>query len=119
MIDHFLDRYDMDIEFDSEKLRNSFHTVGAPGKPLQSAVFHRHSPAISTLIARGAQPAPAIFGTIGGLKFVEGYLPAFRPILDAGADLGEVYDWAVRLGNTQTARICLERGTDLMRVPGE
>jgi ankyrin repeat protein len=112
MIDHLLDKYHMDIEFDNEKLRNNFDTVGDSGTPLNSAVHNRNLAAIHKLLARGAEPEPAIADAIGHFKFSEGYLPALCPLLDAGADLSRAFDWAVRWGNIEAARICLERGAD-------
>jgi hypothetical protein len=112
MIDHLLDRYHMDIEFDNEVLRNHFDTVGDSGTPLESAVYHQNLPAVHKLLARGAQPRPAMAGAIGHYKFMEGYLPALCPLLDAGLDLGEAFNWAVLWGNVDAAKICLERGAD-------
>jgi hypothetical protein len=37
---------------------------------------------------------------------------ALCPLLDAGLDLGEAFNWAVLWGNVDAAKICLERGAD-------
>ena len=112
MIDHLLDKYHMDIEFDNEELRNNFDTAGDSGTPLSSAVYYQNLPAIHKLLARGAQPEPAAMDAIGHINFHEGYLPALCPLLDAGADLADAFHWAVGWGNVEAARICIERGAD-------
>lgn len=112
MIDHLLDKYHMDIEFDNEELRDNFQPVGDSGTPLNSAVNHHNLAAMHKLLARGADPEFAIRGAIGDFTSSEGYLPALCPLLDAGADLARAFDWAVKWGNIEAARICLERGVD-------
>lgn len=112
MIDHLLGRYHMDIEFDNEELRDNFDTVGDSGTPLSSAVYHQNLPAIHKLFARGARPQSAILSAIGHRKSSLGYLPALCPLLNAGADLGHAFEWAVRWGNIEAARVCLKRGAD-------
>lgn len=112
MIDHLLDKYHMGIEFDNEELRDNFDTVGDSGTPLSSAVYHQNLPAIHKLLARGSQPGPAAVDAIGHIDFHEGYLPALCPLLDAGADLADAFDWAVGWGNVEAARICIARGAN-------
>lgn len=112
MINHLLDTYHMDIEFDNEELRNHFSPVADSGTPLQSALVHRNIPAINALLAQGAQPKYAAIVTAVGDFFSYGWLPALPLLLDAGADLGKAFDWAVLWGNVDAAKICLERGVD-------
>ncbi|TLD11674.1 hypothetical protein E2P81_ATG10421 [Venturia nashicola] len=109
----------MDIEFDNEELRNNFDTVGDSETPLESAVYHQNLAAIGKLLARGANPEPAILDAIGHQKFPEGHLPALGPLLHAGADVNRAYNWAMRWGNTEAARLCVERGADSINLPDQ
>lgn len=115
MIHHLLDKYHMDLEFDNEILRNHYSCAFDAGTPLKSAVCHRNIPAIDALLARGAEPDTA-FATAIGNHFFEGWLPALAPLLDAGADLANAFDWAVLWGNVEAAKICWERGVDPTNV---
>lgn len=103
----------MDIEFDNDKLRNNFDTVGESGKLSKSPAFLRNLPAINKQIARAVQP---VCGAIGHHNLMEGCLPALCPFLDASVDLGEAFDWAMCWGNTKAAKICLGRGVDPTKV---
>lgn len=77
MIDHLLDKYHMDIEFESEKLRDNFDTVGDSGTPLDSVVYHQNLAAIHKLLARGARTESAIICTIGHLSLLKGIFERF------------------------------------------
>lgn len=64
MIEHLLDKYCMDIDFDNEQLRDNFQPVGESGTPLNSAVDHHNLAAMHKLLARGANPESAEVYTV-------------------------------------------------------
>lgn len=87
-----------------------------PQTPLTSTIRNSLTPlnlaAIHKRLARGARTESAIICAIGHSESPQGYLPALRPLLDADADSGHAFDWAVEWGNIEAARICLERGAN-------
>lgn len=116
MIDHLLDCHSLDIELDGMTLCDYFDTAGDCGTPLECAIFHKNLSVIHRLLGRGAKATDAAVQHAIGYCQDEGYLPALCPLLDAGADLEEAFDWAVHWGNLEAARICLERGADPTRM---
>lgn len=116
MIDHLLDCHGLDIELNNMKLRDYFDTTGDCGRPLECAIFHQNLAAVNKLLERGAEARDAAVQHAIGFTDDEGYLPALCPLLNAGADLQEAFDWAVHWGNFEAATKCLERGADPKRM---
>lgn len=106
----------MDVNGDSGAFRHWSHYSPDCGVPLLCAVYNRNLPAVQELLKKGAHPENAehnpVYHAIGHILFKDGYLPALRPLLNAGADSTDALDHSVYVGNVKAARICLECGAD-------
>lgn len=111
MIDYLLDVHHMDIEADSENLRDIFAAAHDSGTPLNSAIFYRNLPAVTKLLERGANPEVAVYQAIDSV-LTRAYLPAVGPLLDAGADPNGAFGHAVDHLNFEAAQVCLDKGAD-------
>ncbi|KJY00693.1 hypothetical protein TI39_contig316g00002 [Zymoseptoria brevis] len=120
MISCLLDHHHMDINADSDDLRDFFHASKDSGTPLCSAIFRQNLPVVEELLSRGADPKRAgkngdlpVLKAVGDdFMFNVGFLPALKPLLDAGADEAHALRSAVRHGKVDAAKVCLEAGAD-------
>ena len=115
MINHLLDKHHMDIHADNEKLRDFFHASSDSGTPLHCAVYRQNLAAVQTLLKRGADPkarggTSLIYLAIGSCLFIEGYLPALGPLIDAGANVDQALQYAVEHNSIEAAQIAIGRG---------
>jgi len=115
MVDYLLDVHHMDIEADSENLRDFFGAAHDSGTPLNCAIFYQNLPAVTKLLERGANPEVAVYQAIDSV-LTKAFLPAVGPLLDAGADTDRAFEHAVDHLNFEAARLCLDKGADPSRV---
>lgn len=119
MLSNLLDKHGMNINADTDDLRNFFHDAQDSGTPLCSAVFHKSMAVIEELLRRGASPEmcgatghPPASKAIGNILF-EGFFPALGPLLKAGADPGSALETAVRGGKIDAINVCLVYGANV------
>lgn len=124
MLTHLIDHHKMDINADTAALRQINHQVPGSGTPLCSAIHHQNLAAVNELLNRGANPElggargyPPIVLAIGyTLSYASdsGFLPALRPLINAGVDPTDALRRAVLCGKVEAAKICLEAGGNPM-----
>jgi hypothetical protein len=111
MINHLLDVHHMNIEVDNEDYRDYLHASPDSGTPLNSAVHRKNMPSLLVLLERGADSNKAIWQSINRVIGTP-WLPAVGPLLDAGADPDDAFEYAVENLNFGAARICLAKGAN-------
>lgn len=118
MLSHLLDKHKMDINADTDDLRDFFHDATDAGTPPCTAIFRKNLVIVKELLRRGADPTG--FGASGhppiskaaGDAMNSGFSPALQPLFQAGADPQVALQCAVRLRNVDAAEICLKYGAD-------
>lgn len=111
MIACLITDHGMDIEADTEDLRDNFSYPEGSGTPLNAAIHQQNLAAVHELLKRGAKPV-GIRDAVGQPPYSEPFISAIRPLLAAGASASEGLDTAVTLNNMEAARIFLECGAD-------
>ena len=118
MVDHLVEKYGMDIHADNESLRDYFHASSDSGTPLVAAVDAGNLAVVEALLRKGASSnacGPSLrdpWGRAIGNCMWEGFMPALRPLLNAGADANEVLKHAVSEHKYEAVQLALEYGAD-------
>lgn len=110
MIDHLLDKHQMNIETNNAEFCTHVDFVNS-GTPLNCAVYHRNLAAVKHLLKRGAQPRDAAdqsAGQDGAIPF----LPALGPLLDASADPNDALEIVIHTHDIEAVRLCVKAGAD-------
>lgn len=125
MISHLVSHHGMDIDADTDTLRDFFHDAEDSGTPICSAIHYKNLAAVQELIRKGASVQKcgksgyiSVSKAIGGPE--DPGIPAIlRALLEAGADALLGLKSAVHCHNVEAAKICLEYGANPATVWNE
>lgn len=121
MLCHLLDQHHMGINVHTDTLRDFFHDAKDTGTPLCTAIYNKNLPIVRELIARGADVKTSgdsgcepISKAIGESRDsdAECFLPAIKPLIEAGVDADHALSRAIGVLNVGAAKVCLECGAD-------
>lgn len=102
----------MDINRNNEDFRDFFRDADDKGSPLCSAILHRNLTVVNELLQRGASPIEPDKYPISYAVMLDGFLPALKPLLSAGADPTVALKQAASSRNFDAARMCTDNGAD-------